>query len=116
MFATVSQVTYLGLSVSMTVYVGWSLPNREVLADSVNHLLIVGFYLVNLGWILMWTRYGIYPQSAMDSINFVTTKLGVAMVALGGMHFLNLYVFWRIRNSSKLFSTTEAPPAVGFRA
>ncbi len=122
MFATLSQITYLTLSILMTIYVGWSLHrrgkhflidvfhNNELLAESVNHLLLVGFYLVNLGWVLVWTRYGTLPETTLESINYVSTKLGAAMVLLGCIHLMNLKVLWAIRNSGIAAASTTPPP------
>ena len=56
---------YLGISVSLTVWVARTLHRSgrlflvrafhgdEQLADSINHLLVVGFYLVNIGWVCL---------------------------------------------------------------
>ncbi len=103
-----TQITYLIVSIAMTVFVAHSLhrngrvflmrtfDNEASLADSVNHLLLVGFYLFNIGCVLLWTRYGVKPDSAETAIEFVTTKLGVVLLVLGLVHFLNIRIFWRI--------------------
>lgn len=121
MYATLSQIVYLALSILMTVYVGWSLHRRgkhfltdvfhdnELLADSVNHLLLVGFYLINLGWVLVWTRYGALPATALEAINYVSTKLGAAMVLLGVVHLVNFKVLWLIRKTGLVTTPTPNP-------
>jgi hypothetical protein len=66
------------------------------LAQSVNHLLVVGFYMLSLG-------YGLYILDAsrgMDSfeaVQFLVNRLAVLLVSLAGIHFVNVFVFWRIR-------------------
>lgn len=100
---------YLGLSIVLTVWVAQTLfangrvflvdifKGNRALADSVNHLLVVGFYLVNLGFIVRGLRiYGEVPSVRLG-VEAVADKIGVVLLTLGGMHFFNLYVFSRIR-------------------
>lgn len=70
--------------------------NRE-LADSVNHLLVVGFYLINVGYVTLALRTTAQVESVRSSIELVSDKLGVVLIVLGVMHFFNLYVFNRLR-------------------
>src|ERR1051325_11061641 len=63
-------LTYLALSVALTVWVAHTLHKNgriflvdvfhgnEPLADSVNHLLVVGFYLINLGFVSLALKLG----------------------------------------------------------
>ncbi len=62
----------------------------NTLARSTNHLLVVGFYLVNLGWILLTLRFGSAPESVADTIRFLSSKIGLVVVVLGAMHFFNM--------------------------
>lgn len=100
---------YLAISIGLTVWVARTLNhggriflidvfagNRE-LADSVNHLLVVGFYLINLGYISRTLTLGYKVESLEASIEALSLKVGWVLLFLGGMHFLNLYVFSRIR-------------------
>ena len=105
-----TQIVYLIVSLGMTIYVARALyksgrvfliqtfESDEEMADSVNHLLVVGFYLINIGWILLWTKYGIKPSVIEASLEFITTKVGVVLLILGGMHFANVSFFWKLRN------------------
>ncbi len=118
-----TQVVYLILSVGMTVYVARSLhkngrvfliqtfDNDEEMADSVNHLLVVGFYLLNIGWILLWTKYGDKPRVLEASLEFITTKVGVVLLILGFVHFANLTFFWKIRKSLVTVNPPSLPSA-----
>jgi hypothetical protein len=110
---------YLFVSATLTVWVGRTLFKNgrifiveafhgdERAADSVNHLLLVGFYLVNFGFVSLFLRMGERPQTLMEGIEYISTKLGVVLVVLGGMHFFNM------RNISNMRSRArkEAPPA-----
>jgi len=62
----------------------------ETLAKSTNHLLVVGFYLVNLGFILLTLQFGNEPETVPQLIRFLSSKVGLAVVILGGMHFFNM--------------------------
>ena len=62
----------------------------DALANSTNHLLVVGFYLVNLGWILLTLRYGTAPETLAQTITFLSSKIGLVVVVLGAMHFFNM--------------------------
>jgi hypothetical protein len=81
----------------------------EPLADSVNHLLLVGFYLINFGYVTMALQLDRVVTDAKTSIEALSTKVGCVLLVLGAMHFLNLYVFSRMRRRARLES---APPPV----
>ena len=99
---------YLVVSVLLTYWVARTLHRngrvflvdifqREDLADSVNHLLVVGFYLVNLGYVTLALRIGGSIGSTRASIELLSTKIGAVLLVLGAMHFFNLLVFSRMR-------------------
>jgi hypothetical protein len=85
-----------------------SFGGNEAFADSVNHLLVVGFYLINIGYVTLALKYGDHPASATEAIEFLSTKIGFVLVVLGVMHFGNLFVFNRMRNRARLH--LAAPP------
>ena len=104
----IDYVIYLIASAFLTVYVSRTLFTngriflvevfqQQGLADSVNHLLVVGFYLINLGWAALLINAGGSPQSLPDMIQETVTRLGVVLLVLGGMHFFNMFVLYLIR-------------------
>jgi hypothetical protein len=115
---------YLIISVGLTIWVARTLHRNgriflvdafhgnEPLADSVNHLLVVGFYLINIGYVTLMLKIEGAPQVASQAIEFLSTKVGMVLVVLGGMHFFNLYVFNRMRQRGQLHL---APPPVAPR-
>ena len=117
-----THLTYLALAVPLTLWVARTLhrsgriflvdafQGNEKLADSVNHLLVVGFYLMNLGFVLLYLKHGDRPTAGSEVIEAVATKVGLVMLVLGGMHFCNLYVFGRMRKRG--LEPAEAPPPV----
>jgi hypothetical protein len=98
---------YLVLSIGMTIWVAHTLStngevflvqcfgHNEALARSTNHLLVVGFYLINIGWILLTLQFGAEPQTWSQAIKFVSSKVGLAVLVLGGMHFFNMHAIAR---------------------
>ncbi len=61
----------------------------EVLAKDTNHLLVVSFYLINIGMIAV--RLDGPQISAGDGlIPYVGSQIGVSLLSLGAMHFFNM--------------------------
>jgi hypothetical protein len=114
MLLLVTYAVYVAISLAITVWVGRTLnkngrvflvenfEGQEALADSINHLLLVGFYLVNIGFISLALRYGEKPSDAVGAVEFLSTKVGLVVVVLGVMHFFNMNMLVRFRRS-KLF-------------
>ena len=104
-----TQLGYLGISIALTVWVARTLHRngrvfllecfheRADIADSVNHLLVVGFYLINVGFVALALKYGIAATNAQEAIETLSTKVGVVLLVLGFMHFFNLAVFASLR-------------------
>src|SRR5437899_1427126 len=102
-------LVYLGISVAMTIWVARTLHKngriflvenfngKEPLADSVNHLLVVGFYLINIGFVTLALKYGDKATDAQTALEILSSKVGLVLVVLGVMHFFNLYVFAKLR-------------------
>ena len=63
---------------------------NEVLADPTNHLLVVGFYLINIGFITLTLSLGAEPTTIAGAIRFLSAKVGLAILVLGAMHFFNM--------------------------
>ncbi len=122
MYIVACYIAYLVLSLTVTVWVAHTLhKNGRVflvdtfhgnteLADSVNHLLVVGFYLINIGYVALALRTTETLASVRESIELVSDKMGVVLLVLGGMHFFNLFVFSRMRKRSRS-SVSPFPPS-----
>lgn len=110
MLIIATYVVYLAISVAMTVWVARTLSTNgriflvdsfggnEPLADSVNHLLVVGFYLINVGYVALALKYGDKPLDLQGAVEFLSTKVGLVIVVLGAMHFFNMFVISKIRH------------------
>jgi len=104
MIVETAYLIYIAISIALTVWVARTLSSNgrvflvdafggnAELADSVNHMLVVGFYLVNMGYVTLALRHGAKPGSVQESIEFLSTKIGLVLLVLGAMHFFNLFV------------------------
>jgi hypothetical protein len=112
-FIVYGYLVYLAISLTVTVWVAKTLHrrgriflidafhNQTELADSVNHLLVVGFYLINVGYVAFALKSTENPANLRQSIELVSDKLGLVLLVLGLMHFFNLFVFTRIRKRAQ---------------
>jgi len=112
---------YLAISIALTFWVGRTLfksgrvflvdvfHGNESLADSVNHLLVVGFYLINFGYVCLALKLGYKIATAQDGIEALSVKVGMVLLVLGGMHFFNLLIFSRMRRRANL---ADSPPPI----
>ena len=110
---TSSYIVYLIVSVGLTMWVARTLHRNgrvflveafhgnEAVADSVNSLLVVGFYLINIGYVTLALKYGDKPHTAQEAFEFLSTKVGLVLLILGGMHFFNVFNFAKIRRKSR---------------
>jgi hypothetical protein len=98
----IAYALYLLITVALTIWVARTLSRNgrvflvqcfgqnEILADSTNHLLVVGFYLVNIGFITLTLSLGTEPTTLPGAIRFLSDKVGLAVLVLGAMHFFNM--------------------------
>jgi hypothetical protein len=105
-------VIYLSLSIGLTVFVARTLrkngriflldrfAGNEKITDSVNHLLVVGFYLINIGAVSVALRYGGTVHDVQGAIEYLSMKVGLVALVLGVMHFINLAVFSQMRKTA----------------
>ena len=109
MYIEGSYLVYLAVSLTVTVWVARTLyKNGRVflvdafggdveLAGSVNHLLVVGFYLINVGYVAQALTTDRNVSSLRAAIELVSSKIGTILLVLGLMHFFNIYIFNRLR-------------------
>jgi len=120
MYVEMSYAVYLLISVAATVLVARTLHrNGRVflvdafhgnveLAGSVNHLLVVGFYLINVGYVVRSLTTDRTVENLRQSMEMVSDKIGTILLILGAMHFMNVYIFNRLRLRGREFM--DAPP------
>lgn len=105
---------YLPISILLTIWVARTLfKNGRVflveifhhdltLADSVNKLLLVGFYLINIGYAVFTLKVFGTLTGAQDVIETLSEKIGWIILVLGGMHFFNLFILFNLRKRAHL--------------
>ena len=116
-------VVYLLITVPLTIWVATTLSRNgrvfledvfagsEGLADAVNRLLVVGFYLLNLGFVSLYLRISDPVLDLRGLFEELSIKIGVVTITLGLVHFVNVYVFNAIRRRHRLESLRAAPVA-----
>jgi|TARA_B110000914_G_scaffold129780_2_gene113420 hypothetical protein len=109
---------YLLIAIPVTIWVARTLhKNGRVflvecfdgdteMADSVNHLLVVGFYLINIGFVTLYLKLDTIVLGTTGIFEALSGKLGVVLLVLGAMHFFNLFLFSRVRSKG----TRTIPP------
>ncbi len=117
---------YLAISIALTIWVGRTLfkngrvflvdvfHGNESLADSVNHLLVVGFYLINFGYVSLALKLGYDVATAREGIEALSVKVGMVLLVLGAMHFFNLLIFSRMRRRASLVNGPPPVPPDGY--
>jgi hypothetical protein len=115
-------LAYLAISIALTIWVARTLHKNgrvflvdsflgnTLLAESVNHLLVVGFYLVNVGFVTLALRFGDKATDAQTAVEILSSKVGLVLLALGAMHFFNLFVFSRMRR--RALHPRAVPPLI----
>jgi hypothetical protein len=120
----ITYAIYLLIALPLTIWVGRTLfhngriflvdcfHGNESLADSVNRLLLMGFHLVNFGFVTLYLKLANEVGDAREVLEALSAKLGVVLLVLGVMHFLNLWVFTQMRKRATLqFAPPPLPPA-----
>lgn len=94
---------YLAISIAFTVLVGHSLfscgkpylleclGNKKT-ANAVNRLFLAGFYLMNIGLVLVLLENGEAGESLRSNLEALAERVGFVALVMGCMHFNNL--FW----------------------
>ena len=72
------------------VFVSQLIPNHEDLCKKINHLLLIGYYLLNIGYctmtIISWKKIGGFTQL----IEIISLKTSLIILIIALMHYLNI--------------------------
>ena len=113
-------LTYSAVAIALVMWLARTLfRNGEVfledvfednprMAQSVNRLLVTGFYMLNLGYAALLLQSNSAPDP-VTAVEVLVRKLGVLLLSLGVLHFVNMYVFFRIRRRA---TAAVLPPPV----
>ncbi len=121
MLNTLTYLIYLAISAYITLCVGKALNQNGLvfltnhlggnqrLATAINNLLLIGYYLINTGYILLVLNLNtaIEVNDLQSMIQFLSLNLGLVTLMLGAMHMIIFYVLanWKPTN---VITTIEA--------
>jgi len=120
-YTVIAYSIYLPVSILLTIWVARTLFNHGriflieifrqdlTLADSVNKLLLVGFYLVNIGYAVYTLKIWDTLDSTQAVIEILSEKIGWIILVLGGMHFFNLFILFSLRRKAHAAHTIPTP-------
>jgi hypothetical protein len=102
-FNIIAYFIYLPITFYITIYVGKvCYVNGEVFilklienvqtAKAVNKLLLIGYYLLNLGFAALTLSYWSVIENWTQLIEVISSKLGQIVLLLGIMHFNNIFI------------------------
>lgn len=73
-----------------SVYILELFPGKVDFAQYVNKLLLVGYYLLNLGFVLNTFQSDVEISNGIASINFIARHLSDAILVIALMHYFNI--------------------------
>lgn len=117
-------LVYLAISIGLTIWVAGTLSRNGLvfleevfednrLAKAVNSLLVVGFYLLNLGYVTVAMEHGGRIDTTSQAMEELSKKIGWVLLVLGALHFFNVFALGRYRRGRlrQLASHPPLPPA-----
>ena len=120
MITSITYITYISISVAITIFVSKTLSkNGEIylidgfngnkeLAKSVNHMLVVGFYLLNIGFVLLRLKTNSLIIDIESMIVYLSYSIGFVLIVLGAFHFFNMIIIYKFRESGLKKATHKA--------
>ncbi len=115
---------YLSISIALTIWVARVLSSSgetflircfgqdQDLARSTNRLLVIGFYLINLGFISLRLEY--WEPGTTSLAGELGARIGATLLVLGGMHFFNMFMIAKMGRTVGRWITEQngAPPVI----
>jgi len=111
---------YLGISIGLTIWVARTLSRNGLvfledvfreppLAKAINSLLVVGFYLINLGFVTVTMSSSKTVDSASRALETLSVKIGLVLMVLGVLHLFNVFALNKYRKT-RLRTWANQPP------
>jgi hypothetical protein len=112
---------YLAVTVPLTMWVGRALAHHgEVflvdvfngdtrLAHAVNQLLVIGFYLVNFGYLSRTMGSSVDVRTGRQLMEVLSTKVGGVALVIGVIHFANVWSLNAFRRRAILRAQAVPP-------
>jgi hypothetical protein len=74
------------------IYVSQLIPNHEELCQRINQMLLIGYYLLNIGYcamtIVSWQRI----ITTNHLIEIIASKSAIIIITIAVMHYLNIFL------------------------
>ena len=117
MFENYNQIThilYVIIAIITAIYLGQNMykygepllktvfKKHTDLVNPINNILLTGFYLLNIGAIVMYLSVGKQLVTIAESIEFLFIKLGTVYLVLGVIHLFNITTLMKLKNNIKL--------------
>ena|SRR5436309_8786017 len=99
-----------------TVFLQALFSGNAELARSVSGLLVTGFYMLSLGYAALLLGFADLAKvrTGAGALGLLVNRLGLLLVSLGVIHFLNMWLFYRLGRGGGL--RLSAAAAVGANA
>jgi hypothetical protein len=100
-------ILYLLISVALTIvtatilarsgrtFLTHMLGGDDALGQAISRLFAVGFYLLNLGFVILAMRSTGSVHSTQQAVEVLSTKLGEAVLVIGALHLINVFALTR---------------------
>lgn len=109
-FTVITYLAYIAISILLIFWVGRTLFTHgrifliEIfetteIADAINKLLLVGFYLINMGYMVYNLKIRASVVDLRECIEMLSIKLGIIILVLGAMHFFNIFVLFKLKKN-----------------
>ena len=112
---------YLAATAPLTIWVGKALARHgevflidvfagdERLAHAVNQLLVIGFYLLNFGYLSRVMGSSVDVNTGRQLLEVLSTKVGGVALVIGAIHFANVWTLNAFRRRA-ILRAQAAPP------
>jgi hypothetical protein len=117
----VAYLLYLALTIPLTIWVGRALRRHgevflvdvfrgdTAVAHAVNQLLVIGFYLLNFGYLSYFMASSVDVNAGRELMETVSTKVGGVALVVGLIHFGNVWCLNAFRRRALLRAQATPP-------
>ncbi|VXA95633.1 conserved membrane hypothetical protein [Flavobacterium sp. 9AF] len=74
------------------IYVSQLIPNHQELCHKINKMLLIGYYLTNIGYcartIISWQKI----ETLKNLIEIIASKSAIIIISIAIMHYINIFL------------------------
>lgn len=108
MYNIITYSVYLSISIFIAVFVGYKCYKTGEIyllyiikdtqtCSAINRILLVSYYLVNIGYIAFTISDGEMINSLLQSIKILISKISTILIILSVLHYFNLFTIYKFR-------------------